>query len=423
MTPWFGAAYLRRGAGAVKRLTPARPGLVEDRSRIGSKRSRRSPDAIREQPAVMLDSPRAAVPPGCAHARHVTPRPCAARADRAGGVQLAFAAGLGQSRGVRFGIRFGPEESAAALEGHLIIMLSTNEGKEPRFLINGGPSTQQAFGIDVAGLNAGQAAAIDESALGYPLESPADVPGGTYTVQPLLHRYETFHRSDGHTGQAAHGPRRRTATEPRARHPLMRGTGPGQGSPACHRVVPESLPGLASGCHNLAIARLKGDGVEKDGRRARTLFQKACDMVIWGTKTAATARRSTGAGPQDGALKGRPCAGHGELTATLTWSLPEPRHPVRVSAALGEALAVGPLSRAEQWLLPRSPSPKRASSLPSQGALAYAPVRGTRTESAIGYSIDARWTVVWRGAARIGSSPTITSLRRHPCHKHSIPEG
>ena len=37
------------------------------------------------------------------------------------------------------------------------------------------------------------------AALGFPLESIADIPAGTYSVQALLHKYETFHRADGHT--------------------------------------------------------------------------------------------------------------------------------------------------------------------------------------------------------------------------------
>ncbi|NIP79109.1 MAG: hypothetical protein GWM90_07855, partial [Gemmatimonadetes bacterium] len=40
---------------------------------------------------------------------------------------------------------------------------------------------------------------IDATAFGYPFESQADVPSGTYRVQALLNRYETFTRSDGHT--------------------------------------------------------------------------------------------------------------------------------------------------------------------------------------------------------------------------------
>ena len=35
--------------------------------------------------------------------------------------------------------------------------------------------------------------------LGYPLESLSQLPAGEYTVQALLHKYETFHLSTGHT--------------------------------------------------------------------------------------------------------------------------------------------------------------------------------------------------------------------------------
>ena len=62
-----------------------------------------------------------------------------------------------------------------------------------------GAKTQLVFGIDVEGLRPGQEAVFDANVLGYPLESLADIPPGTYTVQALLHRYETFHRADGHT--------------------------------------------------------------------------------------------------------------------------------------------------------------------------------------------------------------------------------
>ena len=45
----------------------------------------------------------------------------------------------------------------------------------------------------------GAAATVDGSAIGFPLESLTDIPAGTYTVQALLHKYETFKRADGHT--------------------------------------------------------------------------------------------------------------------------------------------------------------------------------------------------------------------------------
>ena len=36
------------------------------------------------------------------------------------------------------------------------------------------------------------------SQLGYPITNLKLIPKGTYTIQALLHRYETFNRSDGH---------------------------------------------------------------------------------------------------------------------------------------------------------------------------------------------------------------------------------
>ena len=40
---------------------------------------------------------------------------------------------------------------------------------------------------------------VDGSVRGFPLDGINDIPAGTYTVQALLHRYETFKRGDGHT--------------------------------------------------------------------------------------------------------------------------------------------------------------------------------------------------------------------------------
>jgi len=100
--------------------------------------------------------------------------------------------------GPRFAVRFTAAQSAEPLDGRLLLMLSTDDSKEPRFLINDTLKTQQVFGRDVDGLKPGEDAVFDASHLGYPLQSLKDVPPGTYTVQALLHRYETFHRGDGH---------------------------------------------------------------------------------------------------------------------------------------------------------------------------------------------------------------------------------
>ena len=122
-------------------------------------------------------------------------------------VAALFAAALGvvlaacaqAPAGPRFEIAFTSELSAEPLDGRLLLMISTDDGAEPRFQIADGPETQVAFGVDVEGLAPGQAATVDRSALGWPVDSVMDLPAGTYTVQALLHRYETFTRADGHT--------------------------------------------------------------------------------------------------------------------------------------------------------------------------------------------------------------------------------
>src|SRR6266545_2347030 len=98
--------------------------------------------------------------------------------------------------GLRFSISFPESASNRALDGRLLLLISTDNAKEPRFQISEDLSTQQIFGVDVDGLRPGQTATIDATALGYPLRSLAQVPSGEYWVQGLLHRYETFHRKD-----------------------------------------------------------------------------------------------------------------------------------------------------------------------------------------------------------------------------------
>ena len=61
------------------------------------------------------------------------------------------------------------------------------------------PRTQIVFGVTVDGWRPGQPMTVDASASGYPIRSLKDVPAGEYTVQAVLNKYETFHRSDGKT--------------------------------------------------------------------------------------------------------------------------------------------------------------------------------------------------------------------------------
>jgi hypothetical protein len=114
-------------------------------------------------------------------------------------VAILLAIPLGSLAEVKFAVSFPAERSSAPIDGRMLLFVSTNGDAEPRFQISDGPSTQLVFGVDVDGLKPGADVIIDAAAFGYPLRSLAELPAGQYDVQALLHRYETFHRSDGHT--------------------------------------------------------------------------------------------------------------------------------------------------------------------------------------------------------------------------------
>ena len=109
---------------------------------------------------------------------------------------LSLLSGLAQE--FRFAVSFTAETSATPLDGRLLLMISKDPGREPRFQIADGPATQIAFGIDVDGLAPGTEAIFDSGVRGWPIDSIDDIPPGRYRVQALLHKYETFSRADGH---------------------------------------------------------------------------------------------------------------------------------------------------------------------------------------------------------------------------------
>jgi hypothetical protein len=101
------------------------------------------------------------------------------------------------AQGPRFSVSLGPEAGKGPVDGRLLVMLSTDPSDEPRNQITDAVKSQQAFGVDLEDVPADKPVIVDATALGYPLESLKQVPRGTYRVQALLHRYETFHRADG----------------------------------------------------------------------------------------------------------------------------------------------------------------------------------------------------------------------------------
>src|ERR1043165_1304935 len=112
---------------------------------------------------------------------------------------LPFTVRSAAPAGPRFAVRVAPGLAPGPLDGRLLLLVSKDESQEPRFQIEDGPKSQQAFGIDVDGWAPATAATFEPGVLGYPLESLRELPAGRYTVQALLHKYETFHRADGHT--------------------------------------------------------------------------------------------------------------------------------------------------------------------------------------------------------------------------------
>jgi hypothetical protein len=97
-------------------------------------------------------------------------------------------------------VRVGANVTRDSLDGRLLLLIASDGSREPRFQVSGTSlSSAQVFGLEVDGLNSGDARAFDATVLGYPLESLAALPPGEYFVQAVLHKYETFHLASGHT--------------------------------------------------------------------------------------------------------------------------------------------------------------------------------------------------------------------------------
>lgn len=84
-------------------------------------------------------------------------------------------------------------------DGRLLLMLSNNNEKEPRFQINPGLNGQIIFGMDVENMQPESPITFTDEVFGFPYENLSKVPPGEYQVQALLHVYETFDLSTGQT--------------------------------------------------------------------------------------------------------------------------------------------------------------------------------------------------------------------------------
>jgi len=100
---------------------------------------------------------------------------------------------------VEFKIALPAEVGTEAVDGRVLLLLTTNDETEPRFQVRAGFRAIQVFGVEVEGLVSDSTVRIDDSIQGYPAAGLAAVSPGEYHVQAVLHRYSTFNRGDGHT--------------------------------------------------------------------------------------------------------------------------------------------------------------------------------------------------------------------------------
>ncbi len=100
--------------------------------------------------------------------------------------------------GLQFKIDFPREDENGLVEGRVLLLLSQDNEKEPRFQISDNSNTGFVFGVDAIGKQPSKGVTIDGDAFGYPISSLNDIPAGEYWVQGLIHKYETFNLKTGH---------------------------------------------------------------------------------------------------------------------------------------------------------------------------------------------------------------------------------
>ena len=100
---------------------------------------------------------------------------------------------------ISINVSFSDNISAENMNGRLLLMLSNNNEKEPRFQIGVGLNNQLIYGMNVNELAPNKKVTFNEEIFGYPIESLKDIKPGEYYIQALLNVYEKFNLSTGHT--------------------------------------------------------------------------------------------------------------------------------------------------------------------------------------------------------------------------------
>lgn len=100
---------------------------------------------------------------------------------------------------ITFEISFTESVSSESLDGRLLLLISNDDSAEPRFQINDGPNTQIVSGQNVEAMSPDTKVIFTSDQFTYPIMSLENLEKGDYYVQALLHTYETFNLSTGHT--------------------------------------------------------------------------------------------------------------------------------------------------------------------------------------------------------------------------------
>lgn len=98
-----------------------------------------------------------------------------------------------------FKISYDAALGTEGFDGRLLVLISSSTEKEPRFQVNDSDATAAVFGVDVEGWTPDQPIPFAAQTSGYPMSSLSELPPGTYQVQALLHKYDTFNLSTGYT--------------------------------------------------------------------------------------------------------------------------------------------------------------------------------------------------------------------------------
>jgi len=112
---------------------------------------------------------------------------------------LSVTPGVTQSGIARFEIAYPASLDPGPITGRMLLIISKDNQREPRFQAGSYGGSAPFFGRDVSALKPGENVAIDTSMLGFPLSSLNELPSGDYYVQALLNVYTQVHRKDGHT--------------------------------------------------------------------------------------------------------------------------------------------------------------------------------------------------------------------------------